>query len=600
MKATTALCCLTLLVLSLGFPLAGGQRPPASPSAAPTPSPLPSTPWVEATLKKMTLEEKIGQLIFPYFEAAFLGEGSARWQEIERNVTQFHVGGYHAYGGDPAALAYVVNRIQKLAPVPLLITADLEGGAGYEFPGATRLPRAMALGATGSEELAYQAGKITALEGRAMGIGMNFYPVVDVNNNPRNPIINIRSFGEDPAAVSRLARAYIRGSQENGLLAVAKHFPGHGDTSQDSHIELAVVEANRARLEKVELPPFRAAIAEGVAGVMTAHVYARALEPDVAVPASLSPVVTTGLLRQELGFQGLVVTDALSMQGVAARYAPEDVAVRAVKAGADILLIPANVEKTFAGLKSAVEAGEISEARLDASVRRILAAKARLGLDQQRQVDVEALAQTVGSAEHQQQAQEMLERALTLVRDRQGWLPLPMRDTDRVLVINLLDSWQGWTEGVPGRAFVEEFRKRHANTTVVEVSDLTGKETLEVLRKLAQASDMVVANGFIRVAAYKGSIDLSQWQLELLRDLSQMEKPFVFTLFGSPYLLSFVPELPTYILTYEYYPEAERAAVRAIVGEIPFRGHLPIHLPGPEDDPTGGYPMGYGMTPKAQ
>ena len=542
----------------------------------------------------MTLEEKIGQLVFPHFSATFVGEESQRWRDIERNITKFHVGGYHAYGGDPASLIYLVNRMQGLAKTPLLITADLEGGAGHEFDGATRLPRAMALAATGSEAVAYQAGKITAVEGRALGVGMNFYPVADVNNNPRNPIINIRSFGEDPAAVAKLVRAYIRGAQEGGQLATVKHFPGHGDTGQDSHLELAVVDVSRERLNRVELPPFRAAIEEGVAGVMTAHVYVPQLEPDVAVPATLSPVVTTGLLRQELGFKGLIVTDALTMQGVAAAYAPEDIAVRAVQAGADILLIPASVERTVQGLKTAVQSGEISPVRIEASVRRILEAKARLGLDHERAVNVEGLASVVGAGEHQELARTMMEQALTLVRDQQGWLPLPLRDSDRVLLINMLDSREGWREGWPGETFEREFKRRHQNTVVAEVDDQTTKQTFEVLAKLAVASDMVVANGFIRVAAYRGTIELTEWQLELLRELSTLEKPFVFTLYGSPYLLSFVPELPTYILTYEYYPEAERAAVRAILGEIPFRGRLPISLPAGDDAP-GPYPIGHGL-----
>jgi beta-N-acetylhexosaminidase len=484
MKTTSLLPWLVVALAWLLAPPAGGQQREQAQAAS---------RWAEETLQKMTLEEKIGQLVFPHFSAAFMGEESERWREIERNITEFHVGGYHAYAGDPAALAYMVNRMQGLAKTPLLITADLEGGAGYEFEGATRLPRAMALAATGSEEVAYQAGKITAVEGRALGVGMNFYPVADVNNNPRNPIINIRSFGEDPAAVARLVRAYVRGAQENGQLATAKHFPGHGDTGQDSHLELAVVDVSRERLNQVELPPFQAAIDEGVAAVMTAHVYVPQLEPDIAAPATLSQVVTTGLLRQELGFNGLVVTDALTMQGVAAAYAPEDVAVRAVKAGADILLIPASVKKTVQGLKTAVQSGEISPARIDASVRRILEAKAQLGLDRDRRVEVEALATVVGTEEHQEEARTMMEQGVTLVRDQQRWLPLPLRETDRVLLINILDSRQGWREGWPGRAFERSFKRRHENTVVVEVDDQTTKQTFEVLTKLAAASDMVVA-----------------------------------------------------------------------------------------------------------
>src|SRR5215472_9240850 len=248
--------------------------------------PLKDDAWVEQTLKSMTLDEKIGQMLIPSTNGTFRNVDSDELKRVRRDIQEFHVGGYHAFGGDPAGAALILNRMQSLAKIPLLITADLEGGVGYQFPGSTQLPRAMAIGATGSEDLSYQCGKITAIEQRALGIHVNFYPVVDVNNNPANPIINVRSFGEDPAAVSRLARAYIRGEQENGGIATAKHFPGHGDTSTDSHMELPVVNVDRARLDKVEFPSFRAAIDEGVGAVMSAHIYLPKIEDEKGLPST--------------------------------------------------------------------------------------------------------------------------------------------------------------------------------------------------------------------------------------------------------------------------------------------------------------------------
>ncbi len=545
--------------------------------------------WVEETLREMTLEEKIGQMLIPAMSPVFMNRESEEFHRIERNIVDFHVGGYHAFGGDPVALAALLNRMQRLAKIPLLITADLEGGPGYQFRGATRLPRAMALGATGSEELAYRAGQITAIEGRAMGIHVNFYPVLDVNNNPRNPIINIRSFGEDVALVSRLGQAYIRGAQENGQLATAKHFPGHGDTSQDSHLELPVITVGRDRLEQVELPPFRAAIRAGVAAIMTAHIALPHLEPERGVPATLSPAILTGLLRTELGFQGLIFTDAMEMRGIADHFTPEEATLRAVRAGADVILFPVDVERSFTALRRAVERGEIPLERIEASVRRLLEAKARLGLHRNRYVDLDRIETIVGQREHQQWARTMIERAITLVRDERRVLPLSLQEAQRVLLLTILDAREGWREGPPGAAFRAELLKRHQNVVEVTIDERTSRETIEVIKKLAGLCDVILANGFIRVAAYKGSIDLTEGQLDLLRFLSTWEKPFVFTLFGSPYALSVVPELPTYILTYEYYPEAERAALRAILGEIPFTGKLPISLP-------GAYPIGHGLT----
>ena len=579
MRRTALLCCFLLLF----SPASYAQRKPKRVKEPP------KVDWVADTMSKMTLDEKVGQMITPSLTPNFMNNANEAFLEIARNIQQFHVGGYHAFGGDPMEVASLLNRMQKLAKVPLLVTADLEGGPGYQFRGATRLPRAMVLGASGDEQLAYEAGKLTAIEGRAMGIAVNFYPVVDVNNNPRNPIINIRSFGEDVALVSRIAQAYIRGAQENGEVATAKHFPGHGDTSQDSHLELAVIDATRERLEQVELPPFRSAIAAGVGAVMTAHMALPQIEPEKDLPATLSRMMNTDVLRGELGFQGLLYTDAMTMRGVSARFSPEEATVRAVKAGADVILHPPSVEKSFNALKAAVESGDIPLERIEASVRRILEYKQKLGLDKNRLVDLDKIPELVGSPAHLEMARTIMERGVTLVRDEGRVLPLKLDPAQTVLCLNVLDSRTGWREGLPGRVFCSEAAKRHPNTIEVTIDDSTPKEALEILKKLARASDVIVTGGYIRVAAYRGTIDLTDGQLDLLRTLSKMERPFVFALFGVPYLLSHVPELPSYIVAFETHADAERAVVRAIWGEAPFTGKLPVSLP-------GAYPIGHGLS----
>lgn len=540
--------------------------------------------WVEKTLAGMTTDEKIGQLIIPAVVGMFLTENSEPFQMISRDITRFHVGGYHMLGEvnilhEPAGVALLLNQMQKLSRLPLLITADFEGGAGIRYIGATRLPRAMAMGATRNEEFAYNAGRVAAAEARAIGVHVNFYPVVDVNNNARNPIINIRSFGSDPQLVSRMARAYIRGSQSAGAMATAKHFPGHGDTSADSHLELPSIDVDRARLDQIELPPFRASVEEGVGGVMSAHIALPRIEAG-GLPATLSEKMLTGVLRNELKFDGVIFTDAMNMQGVAAHYETGDAAVRAVKAGADIVLYPPDVEKAFMGIKGAVERGEISEARLDQSVRRVLAAKARYGLDKNRFVDLERLPRALGNSDHQKVARDIIENAITLVRDEKKSLPLNLAPEQKVLFITIVDNADGWRDGVPGRAFLTELRKRHPNTTNVYLSDKTAPAEFDLVRKLAALSDVIIVNGFIRISSFKGSIDMTEGEINLLKHLSKMDKPFAFVLYGSPYLISFVPELPSYILAYEYYPAVEEAALRAVLGEIPFRGRLPVELPG--------------------
>ncbi|MGH9787882.1 MAG: glycoside hydrolase family 3 protein, partial [Candidatus Acidiferrales bacterium] len=473
--------CLLISVAALGF-----VHAPSSAPASPLPPPAPPqpSPWIETTLAKMTLDEKVGQLIVPALDAPFLDPRSTDPGELERYVRQFHVGGFHTFTRDPARFAELHNRLQKAAQTPLLITADMEGGVGYLLDAhGTRLPRAMALAATGSDDLVYQAGRIAALEGRALGVGLNFYPVVDVNNNPRNPIINVRAFSEDPGQVARFASAYIRGSQEAGLLATAKHFPGHGDTAADSHIELPVIELGRERLDQVELPPFQATIDAGVAAVMTAHICLPKLEPEKCLPASLSPTLTTKLLREEMHFPGLIVTDALTMNGITNQYIPEEAALRGVKAGADILLIPVDVEKTFRALKHAVESGDIPVERIDASVRRILDAKARLGLDKNRLVDTARLERALANPEHQRLAQTMIERALTLVRDERKAVPLQLKPKQRVLWLTLLDAPSGWRDR-PGEAFGQALRARFPDVDFIEarLDNTSTRETVEEVK----------------------------------------------------------------------------------------------------------------------
>jgi beta-N-acetylhexosaminidase len=540
--------------------------------------------WVEKTLQSMTLDEKVGQLIIPATIGMFLSQDSDAFKQIRRYITEFHVGGYHMLGEvntlhEPAGVALLINHLQAIAKVPLLMTADFEGGVGLRYLGATRLPRAMAIGATGNPEMAFQAGRVCAEEARAMGIKVNFYPVVDVNNNARNPIINIRSFGGDVALVSRMARAFIRGSQSAGVMSTAKHFPGHGDTSIDSHLELPFIDVDRARLDAVELPPFRAAIEEGVGGVMSAHIALPRIDTE-SRPATLSPKMLTAVLRGELGFKGLVFTDALNMSGIVAHYPDGEAAVLAVKAGADVLLYSPSVEQAFIGVKRAVQSGEIKESRIDESVRRILEAKARLDLHRTRFSDLNKLDQLLGTSEHQRIAREIIESAVTLVRDKQNVLPLKLTDEQKVLFVTLVDNSEGWRDGVPGDAFLAGLLSRHPRTTHVHVSEKTSPAEFALIVKLAALSDVVIVNGFIRVSAFKGSIDLSEGQLNLLKHFSALKKAFVFVLYGSPYLIAFVPELPTYVLTYEYYPAAEEAALKGVLGEIAFKGKLPIELPG--------------------
>jgi beta-N-acetylhexosaminidase len=561
--------------------------------------------WVRKTLAKLTLDERIAQLVVPGLSGVFTPSDSDAAEKLERLVRERRVGGFHVFGGgealppallnpvygtaggraikgDALAIAALLNRLQRASTLPLLFTADFEGGAGYMVNGATRLPRAMALGATRDPGLAERAGRLGAGEGRALGVHVDFYPVVDVNVNPLNPVIGIRSFGEDPQLVARMATAYMRGIQAGGMLATAKHFPGHGDTAVDTHLDLAVVEHPRSRLDAVELVPFRAAIAAGIDAVMSSHIRLPALDPTEGLPATLSRPILTGLLRQELGFTGLVFTDGMSMQAISRRFTPERAAAMAVSAGADVVLDSPDPEAALRGIKEAVERGEIAREQIERSVERILGAKARLGLHRSRTVDVEAVPGAVGGRAREAVAVEIASRAITLLKDERGQVPLRLPQGARVLLLSVVDYASGWREGAPGRVLIPELRKRFPGAIAIEVSDRTTAAELDLLRALAKGADAVVAAIFTRAAEPNGGSGLAPAQVALLEGLARGDaaRPLVVVAFGSPFLGELGAKLKALLVTYEWGDAPEAAAVRAICGEAPIGGRLPVSLPG--------------------
>ena len=535
----------------------------------------PARRWVEETLGRLTVDEKVGQLVTPTFRSVYVSSDSAIHDDLAALVREHHVGGMHVFGarrgrpdvllnptysrttlGQPLAAASLLNRLQAAAKIPLLVTSDFETGVGFRMDGATNFPRAMAFGAAGDPGLAFEAGRITAVEARAIGIHVNFAPVVDVNNNPRNPVINTRSFGEDPATVGRLAAAYIEGLAAGGMLAVVKHFPGHGDTDVDSHLDLPVIRHPRERLESVELPPFRAGIAAGAGGVMTAHVALPALDPDARRPATFSESMARGLLRDELGFEGLVFTDSMRMRAITRMLPPAAAAARAVAAGHDVVLDSRDDRAALAGVGAAVADGTIGSAQLDASVRRILEAKARLGLHRGSRVDLDALPELVGTRAHRAVAREVSERSITLIRDAAGDVPLRAPRDGALLYLSVLDYPSGWGIGAPSRLVIPELRDRWPDATAIELSDRTPPTDLELVRETAGRYDAVVAGIFVRTASFSGRMDLDEDLVAFLRDLAEdaaeRGQPFVSVLFGNPYVAPSLPELPSVLLTYDY------------------------------------------------
>jgi len=540
--------------------------------------------WVESTLRKMNVDEKIGQLLFTTYHGSFTASDSDAHKQMLHDVKDLHVGGFiNVTQTSPLGIvksqayptAVLNNQLQGHSKLPLLIGADFERGTAMRLDEGTSFPTAMAVAAGGNLNDAYTMGKITALEARAVGIQWIYAPDADVNNNPGNPIINTRSFGEDPERVAKFVSAFVKGVQENGGLATAKHFPGHGDTSADSHIDLPVIRADRARLDTVELVPFRAAIAAHVDSIMTGHLSVPGLEPDPDTPATLSHNILTDLLRKQLGFQGLIVTDAMDMGGITVRYAPGEAAVRAVAAGADCLLMPPVPDAAFEALQSAVKSGRISKQRLDASVRRILQAKARLGLHEKRLADVNAINQQFGSVAWQKEAQEISDRGVTLLRDTPHRLPLDGAKPSRALLL----AFYADPEPYPGEDLERELRSRFDSVTTLRADTRFVNASILKLPP-ADSYDIAILALFVRVSDRKGNVDVPTEQAALAEQLFKTGKPVITVGFGSPYLIEGFPQAETWLAAFGISDVAQISVARALFGQIPVRGHLPVTVPG--------------------
>ena len=540
--------------------------------------------WVRETLAKMTLDQKLGQLLVVYYYGGFTQADSPEHRELVRDVEQLHVGGFILKTEvTPTGLSFsqayptaiLANDLQRRAAIPLLVAADFERGTAMRLDEGTSFPHAMAVAATGRPADAYAMGRITAIEARAVGVNWVLAPDADVNSNPANPIINTRSFGEDPARVSEFVAAFVRGVEENGALASAKHFPGHGDTAVDSHLALPTVTADRAELDRVDLAPFRAAIAAGTSTIMTGHLAVLALDPDPNVPASLSPLITTDLLRKTMGFHGLIVTDAMDMAGVTAIYPPGEAAVRAVLAGADVLLIPPTPDAALAGLREAVATKRIPMSRIDDAVTNILRAKAHLNLETQRLVNLDDISMTVGKPEFERTAQDIADRGVTLLTDTQHALPL---DSTRPLRVLLLIA-SGDPDPNPAPDFEQEIRPRVDSLQVVR-ADTRFSSAAQIKLPPASSYDVAIAAVLVRVADRKGSIGLPDDEASLVNALLGAGKPAIVACFGSPYLESRFPNAKTWIAAFSTADVAQRAVARAIFGQVAIGGRLPVTIPG--------------------
>ena len=557
-------------------------------------------------VRKMSVDEKVGQLIHVGINARFANQESAFFKDLKRHVVENKIGGVIFFGAPIYETTHIANRMQEAASIPLLMSLDAETGIGMRFEDATNFPWAMAVTATGDPEFARRMGVVTGREARAIGIQHVYSPVLDVNNNADNPVINVRSFGEDPEDVARFGVAFAQGVQSQKVIATAKHFPGHGDTAVDSHRGLPIIELPRERLNSIELVPFKRAIDAGIGSVMIAHIAlpqidneqvkplkeykggdaehgAEIVSESAFIPATLSAKVQTDLLRKEMGFKGLIVSDAMSMSGLTLYFTQEEAGVRAFLAGTDILEKPADVDAMIRGLKAAVASGRIPMSRLDESVTRQLAWKHELGLFKDRITPLDQIDRIVSSPDVTTLTDEIATKAITLVRNGENALPL-----DRSKKIAVLGISNGFDGGAVMNTLVGTLRGSGLKFTNVYLQENSTQQNVDAARKAVSEADIVVVGLYGRVrSGAKNSVGIPENGAALLREALAANKQVIGISFGNPYILSSFPEMRTYLVAYGDMPSLQRAAARSILGQQDITGKLPISLPGLHTRGTG-------------
>ena len=616
--------------------LSGGVLPVAAgkenyQQAAPLQITREAEKWADKTLHHLSLEEKIGQLLMVRAEAEFENVSNPDYLRLRDEIQRYHLGGLlmtvrtdgpFVLKNQPLEAANFTNRLQQESKLPLIFAADFERGLSMRLNGVTVFPHAMAFGAAGNPSLVEGFAQIVAQESRAIGVQWNFFPIADVNSNPANPIINTRAFGGVPTEVARerifgqeqaqvgdMVAAYIHAARDAGMMTTAKHFPGHGDTQTDSHLQLARVTGDLQHLKSVELPPFQRAIDAGVDAVMVAHVTAPALESDEKRVASDSPAIIQNLLQQQMGFKGIVVPDAMDMNAFTRLFvAPGQgndpagrAAVEAIKAGEDMVLLPTNLDAAYNALVAAVRGGEISEARIDVSVRKLLVAKAMLGLHRARLVDLEALPKIIATPEHLAFGQMVADSAVTLVRDNGAVLPLrrslpgtaasglayqvQQKAGTRTVAIVFSDD----VRSEAGRLLERELKARIPDADVIYVDPRIASALTQPVLAAADAAQSVMVAVYLvptagRVAEVEGTmqniLSMDDPSAELLRQvLARAARKTVVVALGSPYIATGFPQIETYMCTFSNTTVSELSAVKALFGEIPIRGHLPVSVP---------------------
>lgn len=532
--------------------------------------------WVEQTLSKMTLEEKAGQIVFPNVNGIYMSDDSPEFKRLEFLVKEKNVGGLIFFTSDLYEQVVLTNKMQRLAKYPLLIAADYEHGITMRIDGATPFPNIMALGAVDDENLTHEMAKIIAKEGRAIGVHQNYAPVSDVNNNPNNPIINTRSFGESPELVAKHSNSFLKGLQDGGMIATSKHFPGHGNTSIDSHLDLPVLKSNLDELNQIELYPFKENIKAGVMSIMVGHLAVPAIEGDTGIPASLSKKIITDLLKNQLGFKGLIVTDALNMHGITNYYSTAKATIEAIKAGHDCILFPESPIEAIDAIINAVKNGEISEERINHSVRKILLTKKWVGLDKERLMDIDKISSIVGINEHLELAKLISRKSITLLKNENNLIPLSKDEQQKYAHIIIADS----RNDNDGEFFRRNLKSKIQDINFARILMNSGEIDYQSALENSKNSDVIIISIYSKVRSYQGTLGINEKQKELVRKIIALKKPVIMISHGNPYVLGEFPEVTAYINNYGDTKFSELAVIEALLGEIDIEGKSPVSIPG--------------------
>ena len=538
---------------------------------------------IDSLLAQMSLREKIGQLFFIPAYGYFKSSDDANYRQLIDQIRNYNVGGIIFFQGNVYGQAVLTNKLQRTSQIPLWITQDMESGAAMRVDGATSFTPAMGVAATQNPDYAYWMGRITAQEAKALGVNQIFAPVLDVNNNPENPVINVRSFSGDPETVSKFGNKFIEGVQSENVIATGKHFPGHGDTNIDSHLSLPVIDKDFGQLDSVELVPFREAIQDSISSVMSAHIAFPKISADSTLPATMDPSVLNRILVDSLKFDGMVVTDGLRMKGISSHFSPGQAVINALNAGVDMMLLSPDELTAIHEIEQAVQTGTISESRIDHSVRKLLDWKKQKGLFEHSQINIDSLSSQISRRDHQLLADEISRKSLTLVKNKNDILPISAAEFPKVMVVSVSDG----ASGQAGSSLVSRIEKYHPDVTSHVLDERTGQEEKEAMIDDAKETDLIIIGSFIYVRSGQ-EVQLSEEHLSFLKKISQ-NKPSLLVAFGNPYVVQDMPKTDAQLMAWSASNGQVRRTVPALFGGSTISGRLPIEIPGM-------YSIGHGIT----